>query len=386
MKPADWLEREVLVCVGTGGVGKTTVSAALALEAARLGRRALVLTIDPARRLADALGTGPLGHDERELPPERLKGVGVRPPGRLSAMMLDTKRTFDDLVERYAPDAVARELILQNPIYRNLTDALVGSREYSAMERLHQIHSSGRYDLIVVDTPPASHALDFLDAPRRLTGFLDSQLLKRLFHPAAIVGRTSFRLFRRGSEGVLRLIERVSGLEFVRSISEFLLVFESLMGGFAARAHEIEALLRSERVGFVLISGANPDQARRAAEFWSRLSREQIHLVGAVVNRVRTWPGASLPKLPTESEESKALGWLEDRLGPGSEARGVLDTLLRQLALAQRDREHLGTLARALPLEPEALRTVPLLPEDIHAIDSLASLGRFVFGEAPDGV
>lgn len=381
MNPIGWLEREVVVCVGTGGVGKTTVSAALALEAARRGRRALVLTIDPARRLADALGTGPLGHDERELPREVLEQVGVHAPGRLSAMMLDTKRTFDDLVERYAPDAVARDLILHNPIYRNLTDALVGSREYSAMERLHQIHSSGRYDLIVVDTPPARHALDFLDAPRRLTGFLDSPLLKRLFHPAAIVGRTSFRLFRRGSEGVLRLIERVSGLEFLRSISEFLLAFESLMGGFAERAHEVEALLRSSRVGFVLVAGANPDQARRAAEFWSRLSRERIDLVGAVVNRVRTWPGPQLPTLPTQSEEREALEWLEDRLGRGREARGVLDTLLAQIALARRDREHLEALARALPLEREALRPVPLLSEDIHAIDALASLGRFIFGE-----
>ena len=176
MTPADWLGRRVLVCVGTGGVGKTTVAAALGIEAARRGKRALVLTIDPARRLADALGTGSLDHEEREVPGALPGGPGSRGDGALFAMMLDTKRTFDEVVRRYARDAETLEQIFANPIYQNLTDTLAGSREYSAMEQLHRIHERNDYDLIVLDTPPARHALDFLNAPRRLTDLFDTSV------------------------------------------------------------------------------------------------------------------------------------------------------------------------------------------------------------------
>jgi anion-transporting ArsA/GET3 family ATPase len=379
-----WLEAEVLVCVGTGGVGKTTVAAALALEAARRGKRALVLTIDPARRLADALGTGPLGHDEREVPREVLDRIGAAPGGSLSAMMLDTKRTFDELVTRYAPDADSLERILHNPIYRNLTDALSGSREYSAMERLHQLHSEGRFDTIVLDTPPARHALEFLDAPRRLTGFLESQVLQLLFRPATAVGLTGLRLFRRSSEAVLGVIERVTGLEFLRAISEFLIAFEGMLAGFTSRAREVEALLRSERCGFVLVAGPNADQVRRAEVFWHRLEEERIHGVGLIVNRVHTWPGGSeVPELGDEQAE-RARAWLEQCLGAEA-ARGVIDTLARSAALARRDAERTQQLVRALPLSEASIRSVPLLAEDVHAIDGLRSLAAEVFAEAPSG-
>src|SRR5262249_48585489 len=164
-----------------------------------------------------------------------LESLGARAGGSLSALMLDTKRTFDELVLRLTPDPAARERIFQNPIYRNLTDALAGSREYSATEKLLSVYTEGRYDLIVLDTPPAAHALDFLDAPRRLSGFLDGQFLKLLLHPAAVVGRASLRLFRSGSEFVLRALERVTGLEFLTTISEFLLAFEELLAGLGQR-------------------------------------------------------------------------------------------------------------------------------------------------------
>jgi anion-transporting ArsA/GET3 family ATPase len=382
MTPSSWLEIEVLVCVGTGGVGKTTVAAAIALEAASRGRNVLVLTIDPARRLADALGTGPLDHRVRAVPSEILERAGAKPGGALSAMMLDTKRTFDELVARYAPDRESLEQILENPIYRNLTDALSGSREYSAMERLYQLREEGGFDTIVLDTPPARHALEFLDAPRRLTGFLDSQILKLLFHPAAVVGRTGFRLFRRSSETVLRLIERVSGLEFLRTISEFLLAFESMLDGFTSRAHEVESLLRSPNCGFVLVAGPNADQVRRAERFWSRLEEERIRLVGLVLNRVHVWPGLSdAPEVPPELS-SRARAWLEGALDDPETTRGVLETLSRQASLARRDRALASRLARALPLPPEAICTVPLMAEDVHAIEGLQTLASEIFGEA----
>jgi anion-transporting ArsA/GET3 family ATPase len=384
MTPVEWLDLEVLVCVGTGGVGKTTVAAALGLEAARRGRRVLVLTIDPARRLADALGTGPLDHRIRAVPAEVLERTGAKSGGALFAMMLDTKRTFDELVAHYAPDAESLRQILENPIYRNLTDALSGSREYSAMERLHQIHEEGAFDMVVLDTPPARHALEFLDAPRRLTGFLDSQILKLLFRPAAAVGRTSFRLFRRGSETALRLIERVSGLEFLRTISEFVLAFESMLDGFTSRAHEVEALLRSPRCGFVLVAGPNADQVRRAEEFWQHLDEERIRVVGLVLNRVHTWPG--LAPAPDVSSElaSRAFAWLESRLAAPETARAVLETVRRHASLARRDHALATRLADLLPLEADSIRTVRLMREDVHAIEGLRTLAGEIFGAVPD--
>ena len=206
----------IAVCVGCGGVGKTTVAAALALEAARRGRRALVLTIDPARRLADALGVEALGNQPQPLERNALRALGVREPGQLSAMMLDMKRTFDDLVERFAESSEARERILSNPIYQHASEALAGSVEYSAMEKVYEMWQRDEYDLIVVDTPPAQHALDFLEAPQRLIEFLESRIVQMLIHPAFAAGRFGFRLFQQATRRVLHVLERVSGIAFLR--------------------------------------------------------------------------------------------------------------------------------------------------------------------------
>jgi len=237
------LEPRVTVCVGCGGVGKTTVAAAFALEAARCGRNVLVLTIDPARRLADALGVEELGNVPQMLPREILAQLGVPKTGCLSAMMLDMKRTFDDLVERFAEDAATRDRILRNPIYQHVSDALAGSVEYSAMEKVYELSEGGGFDLVVVDTPPAQHALDFLDAPRRLLEFLDSRLVQMLIHPAFAAGRFGVRLFQRGTQRMLHLIERISGVGFLEDISEFLLAFEGMAEGFRERAARVRALL-----------------------------------------------------------------------------------------------------------------------------------------------
>ncbi len=392
MKPGRWLDCRVLVTVGTGGVGKTTVAAALALAAAREGKRALVMTIDPARRLADALGTGPLDHDAREVPAERLRALGAREGGSLWALMLDTKRTFDELVERLAPDPAARERIFANPIYRNLSDALAGSREYSATEKLLQVCAEGRFDLVVLDTPPAAHALDFLDAPRRLSGFLDGQFIKLLAHPAAVVGRASLRLFRGGSELVLRALERLTGLEFLGAISEFLLAFEELLSGFSARAREVERLLRDPSCGFVLVAGPDLAQARRAEAFWERLSAEAIHLVGLVMNRVHPWPGAGEPPPDDPAEAAAAERWLANALAaadPGidaaASARALVGAARAQAALARRDARVRAQLEAALPLEADALTQVPLFAEDVHALDGLARIADAIFGRLDHG-
>jgi anion-transporting ArsA/GET3 family ATPase len=386
-----WLDHRVLVTVGTGGVGKTTVGAAIGLEAARRGKRALVVTIDPARRLADALGIGELGHEPRTLPREVLRKAGIEGPGELVAMMLDTKRTFDELVSRYSPDEEALERILANPIYQNLTDALAGSREYSAMEKLHQLHSAGEYDLIVLDTPPSTHALEFLDAPRRLTGFLQSDFLKLLFRPALVMGRTGFRLFRFGSATVLRVMERLTGIGFLRTISDFLLAFESMLEGFTTRAAEIEALLRDPVCGFVLVVGPDPEQARRALDFSARLQEDGIGLLGLVMNRVRTWPGSGpVPELD-EVEAKRITEWLAKGLADGNSpfdpkrtARNLVGTLTRQALLARRDAEVCAHLEKTLALPPETVRRIPLFSEDVHALGSLRRMASYLFGNAAD--
>jgi anion-transporting ArsA/GET3 family ATPase len=385
---SDWLSHRVLVTVGTGGVGKTTISAAIGLEAARRGLNALVLTIDPAQRLADALGLPALGHDAQRIPDPILRDAGVGTGGSLSAMMLDTKRTFDELVARYAPDAEAIERIYQNPIYQNLTDALAGSREYSAMERLHQLHAQGVYDLIVLDTPPAAHALDFLDAPRRLTGFLDGQLIKLMFAPALALGRTGLRLFQFGTNAVLRVMERITGMEFLRAVSEFLLAFESMLGGFTTRAREIEALLRSPQCGFVLVVGPDPLQARRAREFWERLEAEQIRLVGLIANRVRVWPGGAPPPEIDESacaagipRLAKALGECDPELDASAAAAEVARAAQHFAAAARRDEQVLSGLIAELPLDTGDARVIPLFAEDVHALAALRQMGGHLFDE-----
>ncbi len=388
MTPEGWLERRVLVCVGTGGVGKTTIAAALGIAAARRGRRVLVLTIDPARRLADALGAGPLDHEERAVPRELLARVGVPEAGSLAATMLDTKRTFDEIVARFSPDAETTARIFQNPIYQNLTDALAGSREYSAIEKLHQVAGSDRYDLVVLDTPPARHALDFLDAPRRLTALFDTQLLRVLFRPAVAMGRTGFRLFRFGSATVLRAIERVSGFEFLTAISEFLLVFESMLDGFARRAQEAQRLLRSPECGFVLVAGPGAEQARRARAFWTRLAQEQVRVVGMVQNRIRSWAGAPAAG-PEADERGAAEGWLATALEKHgfdgdavAAARAIVAAGVRHRALAQIDAATASALESDLGLDAQSVRRVPLFDDDVHAIEALGRVADCLVGRA----
>lgn len=390
MSGGDWLDRRILVTVGTGGVGKTTVAAALGLAAARSGRRALVLTIDPARRLADALGIETLDNRPREVPRSLLRAAGVQGDGTLSAMMLDTKRTFDELVEQYAPNAEVEAQIRANPIYRHLTDALAGSREYSAMEKLYQLYSLGEYDLIVLDTPPASHALDFLDAPRRLTGFLDSQILRLLFRPAIAMGRTGLRLFRFGTGAVLQVLERVTGMEFLRMVSEFLLAFESLWDGVSARAREIERILREPGCGFVLVIGPDPVQARRAEEFRARLDDEGIHLAGAVLNRVHAWPGAGpIPSFPPGARAELAADLARDLDGaafePGEAARALVDTVTRYADLARRDAAIGRRVRDNLPLAATDVREVPLFAQDVHALDGLGRMAAWLCPEQARG-
>ena len=369
----------VVVCVGCGGVGKTTVAAALGLAAARAGRRTLVLTIDPARRLADALGVE-LGSEVREIPLP-----GTEPSeGSLSALMLDMKRTFDDLVERFADSEETRQRILANSFYQHVSDTLAGSSEYSAMEKVFQVAHSGDYDLIVVDTPPAQHALDFLEAPQRLIDLLESRVVALLIHPAFSAGRLGLMFFQRGARRILQFMEGITGLSFLEDLSEFLLAFEGMSAGFRNRAEEVRALLLGDESAFVLVTGPEPESLRQAEDFLDRLRGFDLPLAGLVANRVRCWPeGATEPALHdlTEPRAALARAFAEGGESPGDAEVSAHATLQMLERYAQRVRRDEATL-RVLQTRAEALdcflRAIPESDADIHDLRGLEKIGRFV--------
>jgi anion-transporting ArsA/GET3 family ATPase len=383
-------QRRIAVCVGCGGVGKTTVAAAIGVEAARRGRRALVMTIDPARRLADALGVGELGNKPCVVDPVDLARLGVPEGGALSAMMLDMKRTFDDLVARFAESDEARDRILENPIYQHASDALAGSVEYSAMEKVYELCQSDDYDLVVVDTPPAQHALDFLEAPERLIEFLDSRLVQLWIHPAMAAGRFGFRLFQRGTRRALQLIERISGIGFLEDISEFLLAFEGMSEGFRSRATEVRELLLGPESSFVLVTGVGAEAAEQSLEFLDRLESFQVPLLGVIANRVHRWPGGGpVPDLATATlaEGSEAL---EAALGrdadpeegfPAAEAaRAAIGAATGYAALVRREQQEMRALAARTSAARRFWSTIPELPEDVHDLQGLEQIARTIFG------
>jgi len=381
------------VCVGPGGVGKTTLAASLALAAARRGRRAVVVTIDPARRLADALGVGELGNEPRAIPREQLRRLGVPAAGELSAMMLDMKRTFDELVERFAPDAATRERILRNPIYQHVSDALAGSAEYAAMEKLYELSERDAFDLLVLDTPPSQHALDFLESPQRLLEFLDSRLVQLLVHPAFAAGRVGFRLFQRPAQRVLRLVERVSGVAFLEDISEFLLAFEGMAEGFRERARRVRELLLGPEAAFVLAATPARESVAHALAFLEHLATTRVPLAAIVVNRVRIWPGSgSVPaRVPLDGDVEGARARLADAFAreggpdfPAREAaRAALDALAGYASLVQRDAECIAPLEARAAREGCALRRVPEFARDVHDLDALAGVADHLFAREP---
>ena len=270
-----------MVC-GSGGVGKTTTAAALGLKAAQGGRRVLVCTIDPSRRLATSLGLQSLSGRPRTLD---ISKIGPSQGGTLSAMTLDTKRTFDALVERYAKDEAARKRILGNRFYREVSAALSGSHEYMAMEKLLELADDERYDLVVLDTPPTRHALDFLEAPDRLLRFLDSSVLRFFLRPYFVAGRLTLKVATRTGAMAMKLADRFLGLQFLQDLSEFFLAFESMYDGFKERAEKVFALLRDESSGFVLVAGPSAGALDEALYFHGRLEEKRMPFVAFVVNR-----------------------------------------------------------------------------------------------------
>ncbi|HVZ89196.1 MAG TPA: ArsA-related P-loop ATPase, partial [Polyangia bacterium] len=370
-------QKRIVVCVGPGGVGKTTTAAALGAAAARLGRKTLVSTIDPAPRLADALGVGGLGPEPRPVPAEACRALGIpeAAAGRLSAVRLDTARAFARLVEEQVADPEMRRRIFDNAIYREITTSLTGSQEYAATLALHELARAGAYDLIVLDTPPTANALDFLDAPKRLAAAVTSPALSWFARPAGGGGLFSLQRLRAGGALVLRRLAKLVGSRFLDDIGAFLTDFQGVLGGFLERAKAVDALLRAPEAAFLLVLVPAVAAVDEALYFHDRLREAGVPLAAFVANRVQPAPGlVDAAALAAALRASPAFADLSETARADGAAR--LEPIARAAeALHAGERREIARLRARAPGTP--IREVPLLDRDV---DNLAELR--VVGEA----
>jgi anion-transporting ArsA/GET3 family ATPase len=359
--------RRIIVCCGSGGVGKTTTAASLALRAAERGRKVVVLTIDPARRLAQSMGIEALDNVPRPVP--GLEADGGTEAGSLDAMMLDMKRTFDEVVESQASPEKARQ-ILNNPFYIAVSSSFAGTQEYMAMEKLGQLdkdaRASGRWDLIVVDTPPSRSALDFLDAPERLSSFLDGKFMRLLLAPA----RGPARLMTAGFNMVTKAVTTIIGGQVLTDMQAFVSAFDTLFGGFRQRAQRTYELLQADGTSFVVVAAPEPDALREAAYFVERLSAERMPLAGLVVNRASVQPGVDLSEAAAMSGYER----LRDSTDDASRmAAGLLRLHADRRLIVERETRLRSRFAAAHPDVPTVV--LPALPTDVHDLDGLRRIG-----------
>lgn len=373
----------VIVCCGSGGVGKTTTAALVAMEAALRGRRSVVVTIDPARRLADSLGLVGLTND-----PSPIDGPWSSPGGSggsMSALMLDTKGTFDGLVRRYSAAPDQAERILANAFYRNISGALSGTQEYMASEKLYELAVEGDFDLVVVDTPPTRHALDFLDAPKRLARFLDHRLYKVLLSPSKGIGRA----VNVATQAVMRQIAKVVGAEVISDALAFFKAFEGMEEGFKERAFAVDRLLREPHTSFMLVASPKVDTVAEAGYFADELARKGIAVRGLIVNRTQPTFGVPLgdgldgtasgaPRLALGAAAVTARADTLDGTALGDHYRCLADSL----HLAAGEARHLVGLAERVA--PAPVVKVPVQPFEVNDLPSLEALARIIFAEPPE--
>lgn len=356
--------QDVLVCVGAGGVGKTTISATLALRAAVDGRSALVCTIDPAKRLANSLGLTELGNTEARIPDAKLAAAGIKPKARLYAMMLDMKQTWDALIERYAPPD-KRKRILENRFYQSLSSALAGSQEYIAMEKLWELHNHRDYSVIVLDTPPTAHALDFLDAPNRVLDFLDNEAARWLLTPALAAGKVGLQLFNLGGSYVAKQLSKLTGGETLQELSNFMLAMSGMNQDFRERAQQVRKLLAADTTSFVIVTTPNTERIDEVVHFHTLLKQNEMKVAAVVVNRTHAPPSQA------EWEAARALN------GP---LRAKVEETLREVELlAAQDAVGIAEIRRQCEGTP--LVEVPRFELDVHDLPALWRTSRYLVGE-----
>jgi anion-transporting ArsA/GET3 family ATPase len=383
--------KEIIVLCGSGGVGKTSVAAATALGAAsRIGGKVLVLTIDPAKRLAAALGLEEIGNVETRVPDAAFAEVGLTPRGELWAAMLDTKQSWDALVERHAPDPETARKILDNTLYDNITGRFVQSHDYIAMERLYEIHASGAYDLIVIDTPPTRNALDFLEAPHRMAEFFGGRLLRWLTAPYRLGGGRGARLVNLASRPFYQVADRILGSQFLQDIAEFFLNFQSMYDGFVTRARSVERLLHDKRTTFVVVTTLEASPLHEARVFCDEIVARDFPFGAIVLNK-------TLPASFTTADGARAATALIDdaaaiaadlaATGDPALADGAIDErVLRTIAASYRNFSVVASREAELRSElgrvPEVIVDVPNLDADVHDLGGLARIAEALF---PDG-
>jgi anion-transporting ArsA/GET3 family ATPase len=357
--------RSICICAGSGGVGKTTTAAAIAVAMANRDLKVAVLTIDPARRLADSLGLTELGNV-----PSRVELPGAEGGGELWAMMLDARATFDEVIERYAPDEDARRRILENRIYQQISGALAGSQEYMAMEKLYELDDDGDFDLLILDTPPSRNALDFLDAPRRVTQFVEGRAIRLFIRPTGFGARVAGR----GFSVISAMLRRVTGGDLIADLSEFFSAMAGLLGGFRNRAERVEGLLGDERTTFLIITGPTGEPIKEAGYLREKLAEGDLPLGALIVNRVHTASG------PGDAEADSRASLLE-ALGDEDLVARVLAAHADRRLLADRDHENVAALRASSPGVP--VFVVPELSDEIHDLDGLRAFARLLMPEGP---
>ena len=359
--------KRVCICGGPGGVGKTTTSAAIALGMAAQGAKVAVVTIDPAKRLANALGLKELGNEPRRVDPSRLSGAG-EVNGELWAMMLDPKRTFDELIERIAPSVERAEEIKRNRVYSELSTAVSGSQEFTAIAKLYDLDRAGEFDLLVLDTPPSRNALDFLDAPGRLTAFLEGRALKTFIKPTGL----GMRVLGRGASPLLGVVRRITGIDLLSDLSTFFGLLGGMTDDFSVRAAGVERMLRAETTSFIVVTSAQNDSIEETIWFGRTLESSGFPFAGAIVNRVHH-------DLLGDRDPEDVSAALEPGLGAELATR-VAENLHDYHVLARRDERNVARLTAEIGTRP--LLLVPHLDDDVHDVEGLLRVHRYLF--APD--
>jgi len=377
--------KDICICAGSGGVGKTTTAAAIAAGMAERGLKVCVLTIDPAKRLADSLGLKELGNEAKRVDPALIERQGIEMKGELWAMMLDAKATFDELVARQAPDEESRDRVLGNRIYQQISSALAGSQEYMAMEKLFELHTEGRFDLLVLDTPPTRNALDFLDAPRRLTQFIEGRSLRVFMRPTGIAARVAGR----GATVALGVLKRIVGFDLLADLAEFFNAFSGMVDGFQARAKRVNSLLSDPHTCFLVVCGPQGEPIDEAVYFHRKLVEAKLPFGGVIVNKVH-YPaerlrgdGGDLEAALAEKFDASPPSGVEQAAREDLAAR-VAANFADYQALAERDARNIEHLAAEL--RSKGVIRVPYLDEDVHDLGGLAEINRYLFASADERV